>query len=97
MPTTMPYDPSRKQIIRDRAKKQEDDAGGRDRLRAAKLTVKGITSLEPIYRFQLEDLAFNKANGRIKAEVIEKEAELGRMLNQFDDDDCRPSAIMGHK
>lgn len=83
----MPYDPARKQMIRERAKKQEDDAGGRDILRGAKLTVKGTTSLEPIYRFQLDDLAYNKANGRIKAEVIEKEAELGRILNQFDDID----------
>jgi len=58
-------------------------------LRGAKLTVKGTTSLEPIYRFQLDDLAYNKANGRIKAEVIEKEAELGRILNQFNDIDER--------
>ena len=83
----MPYDPARKKMVRDRAKKQEDDAGGKDRLRNAKLTVKGTTSLEPIYRFQLDDLAYNKANGRIKAEVLEKEAELGRILNQFDDND----------
>jgi len=89
MGTTMPYDSARKQIIRARAKKQEEDAGGRDRLRGAKLTVKGITSIEPIYRFQLDDLAFNKANGRIKAEVQEKEAELGRMLNQFSDADTK--------
>ncbi len=87
MVTTMPYDPARKNMIRDRAKKQEDDFGGKDRLRNAKLTVKGTTSLEPIYRFQLDDLAYNKANGRIKAEVIEKEAELGRIINQFDDID----------
>jgi len=87
MVTAMPYDPARKKMVRDRAKKQEDDAGGKDRLRNAKLTVKGTTSLEPIYRFQLDDLAYNKANGRIKAEVLEKEAELGRILNQFDDID----------
>lgn len=89
MVTTMPYDPARKKMVRDRAKKQEDDANGRDRLRSAKLTVKGTTRLEPIYRFQLEDLAYNKANGRIKAEILEKEAELGRLLNQFDDADKR--------
>lgn len=87
MVTAMPFNQARKQLIRDHAKKQEDDAGGRDRLRAAKFTVKGATSLEPIYRFKLDDLAFNKANGRIKAEVIEKEAELGRMLDQFDNAD----------
>jgi hypothetical protein len=87
MVTTMPCDPARKRMIRDRAKKQEDDAGGKGELRSAKLTVKGTTSLAPIYKFQLGDLAYNKANGRIKAEVIEKEAELGRILNQFDADD----------
>ena len=87
MVTSMPFDQARRSMIRDRAKKQEDDMGGKDRLRSAKLTVKGTTSLEPIYRFHLDDLAYNKANGRIKAEVIEKEAELGRTLNQFDDND----------
>lgn len=84
MATSMPFDEVRRQIIRDHIKKQEDDAGGRDRLRVAKLTIKGVTSYQPIYRFKLEDLAFNKANGRIKSEVIEKEAELGRGLFQFD-------------
>ena len=83
MVTAMPFNQARKQLIREHAKKQEDDAGGRDRLRAAKLTIKGATSLEPIYRFKLDDLAFNKANGRIKSEVIEREAELGRILDQF--------------
>jgi hypothetical protein len=83
MVTAMPFNQARKQLIREHAKKQEDDASGRDRLRSAKLTIKGATSLEPIYRFKLQDLAFNKANGRIKSEVIEREAELGRILDQF--------------
>jgi len=91
MVTAMPYNEARKQLIREHAKKQEDDAGGKDRLRSAKLTVKGATSLYPIYRFKLDDLAFNKANGRYKAEVIEKEAELGRILDQFNKAD---SAIL---
>jgi hypothetical protein len=84
MVTAMPYNQARKQLIREHVKKQEDDAGGKDKMRSAKLTVKGITAFYPIYRFKLEDLAFNKANGRIKSEVLEKEAELGRILDQFD-------------
>lgn len=87
MVTAMPFNQARKQLIRDHAKKQEDDAGGKGMLRSAKLTIKGATSLAPIYRFKLDDLAFNKANGRIKSEVIEKETELGRILDQFNIDD----------
>jgi len=85
----MPYDQSRKQLLNERIKKQEDDAGGKDRLRSAKLLVKGQTILAPIYRFQLDDLAYNKSNGRIKAEVLEKQAELGRTLDQFDQGDSQ--------
>ncbi len=87
MAMSMPSNQGRAQMIRRLAAQQEADAGGRDRMRSAKLTVRGTTSLEPIYRFRLSDLAFNKANGRIKAEVIEKEAELGRTLDQFNDTD----------
>lgn len=86
---SMPYDQSRKQLLNEKTKKQEDDAGGEARLRSAKLLVKGQTILAPIYRFQLDDLAYNKSNGRIKAEVIEKEAELGRALDQFDQGDSK--------
>lgn len=85
----MPYDHTRKQLFNEKIKKQEDDAGGKDRLRSAKLSVKGQTILAPIYRFQLDDLAYNKSNGRIKAEVIEKEAELGKTLDQFHQGDSK--------
>jgi len=93
MVTGVPYDKTRKQLFKEKIKIQEDDAGGKERLRAAKFTVKGETKPSPIYRFQLDSLAYNKANGRIKSEVIEKEAELGRTLNQFDKAD---SNIIGN-
>ncbi|MFC2041929.1 hypothetical protein ACFLTV_00285 [Chloroflexota bacterium] len=86
---SMPYDPTRKSHFDEVIKKQEDDAKREGGLPKAKLSVKGRTTSAPIYRFKLDDLAYNKSNGRIKAEIIEKEAELGRSLNQFDkaDDD----------
>ncbi len=76
----MPHDPVRKKMIRAHLKEQEDAAGGRDGLPKEKLIVKGKAEREPVYKLSLDDLAFNKANGRIKAEVLEKEAELGRLL-----------------
>ena len=80
MPTTMPNDQERQRMIRSHLKQQEDDAGGKDKLPPEKLVVKGRAEREPVYRLALQELAFNKANGRIKAEVLEKEAELGRDL-----------------
>ena len=80
MPTAMPYDQERQRMIRSHLKKQEDDAGGKEKLHHEKLIVKGRAALAPVYRLALEELAFNKANGRIKAEVLEQEAELGREL-----------------
>jgi len=67
--------------------KQEEDAGGKDKLPKDKLIVKGKADLYPIYTFNIDDLAFNKANGRIKAEVAEQEAELGRQLDILEDED----------
>ena len=80
MASGMPHDRSRQQIIRKHMKAQEEDAGGIDRLPREKLVVKGLSQMSPVYRFELKDLVFNKANGRIAAEVKEKEAELGRSL-----------------
>lgn len=87
MPTTMPFDPSKRRIIQEHLKRKEEDAGGKDRLRLDKLEVKGEVHLEPIYKFNFDELGFNKANGRVHAEVIEKEAELGRALDIWDRDD----------
>lgn len=61
-------------------RQQEESAGGRDKLPREKLIVKGKAERAPVYRISVDDLAYNKANGRIKAEVLEKEAELGREL-----------------
>ena len=81
MATAMPPDPVHQKIIRDHAAKQEKDAGGKDSLPSAKLIVKGRAQQAPIYRFDTYELAFNKANGRIHAEVLEKEAKLGHDLD----------------
>lgn len=76
----IPIDRARQKMIRQHMKKQEDDEGGIDRLPRSKLIVKGQALRAPIYTFALDDLAYHKGNGRIKAEVLEKEAELGREL-----------------
>ena len=86
MVTAMPSDRSRSRIIREHLKKQKQDAEGRS-LPRAKLSVKGKTDYVSVYRLNTELLAFNKANGRIKAEVLEKEVELGRKLDDSDPDD----------
>lgn len=81
---SMPYNPTQKARMDEIIRKQDDDAKREGGLPTAKLLVKGRTLSAPIYRFKLDDLAYNKSNGRIKAEIIEKEAELGRELNQFE-------------
>ncbi len=83
----MPHDPARKKMIRAHLKEQEDSAGGRERLPEEKLIVKGKPERTPVYKLSVDDLAFNKANGRIKAEVLEKETELGRSLKPESPDD----------
>lgn len=79
MPSSMPINRARQKVIREHTSKQED---ARD-LRREKLIVKGRVQLCPVYTLDLRELALNKANGRIKAEVVEKEAELGRQLDLF--------------
>lgn len=83
----MPIDRARQKIIREHTRKQEQDVHEKGGLRQEKLIVKGRAMLCPIYNFDLRELAFNKANGRIKAEVAEREAELGRQLVLFDKTD----------
>lgn len=87
MATGMPYDQERQRMIRSHLTKQEQDAGGKEKLPQEKLIVKGRTERKPIYRLPLREIAFNKANGRIKAEVLEKEAELGRELEPSSPED----------
>lgn len=81
MTVSMPFDPTKKKIIQDYMKREEEDAGGKDKLRQDKFEVKGEVYLAPIYKFSHTELAFNKANGRIHAEAIEEEVELGRSLD----------------
>ena len=87
MPFYIPIDKVRQKIIREHMRKQEEDAGGQDRLPRSKFIVKGQARHAPIYRFALDDLAYHKGNGRIKAEVLEKEVELGRELVPSDQQD----------
>ena len=84
MPLSMPVDRSRQKALRHHMKKQEDDAHEKGGLPRGKLIVKGRAERCPIYTLDICDLAFNKANGRVKAEVAEKEAELGRHLDLFE-------------
>jgi hypothetical protein len=86
MSSVMPYDHGRAQAIRELTKLQEDDARGSNLL-TSKLIIKGTVVSSPIYHFRLSQLNYNKANGRIKAEVSEFEAQRGRLLNmEFDSD-----------
>lgn len=87
MATGMPYDHQRLRMIRSHLTKQELDADGKEKLPQEKLVVKGRAERAPVYRLPLQELAFNKANGRIKAEVLEKEAELGRELEPSSTED----------
>jgi len=87
MPVTMPFNLTKRNIIQNYMRRQEDDAGGQDKLRQDKFEVKGEVCLAPIYRFSHKELAFNKGNGRIHAEAIEKEGELGRSLDIWNTDD----------
>lgn len=82
----MPYDQARRKMIREHMREQEESAGDKG-LPQEKLVVQGRAQREPVYRMRLEDLAFNKGNGRIKAEVLEKETELGRYLDPSSPDD----------
>lgn len=87
MTTSLPFNVEKKQVIHDFIKKQEESCGGKDHLPKTKLAVKGKTSYEPIYRIPTKMLYFNKSNGRIKAEIIEKEAELGREFDTWSKND----------
>ena len=79
MSTTMPHDEARAKRIQGFMKSQSNDKGGEEKLPRAKMIVKGKAAFFPIYQFRLPDLYYNKANGRIKAEVSEIQAELSRI------------------
>jgi len=87
MPSGMSIDRTRQRIVREHMRNQEQDSQAKGGLRQEKLIVKGRAELLPVYNFDIDELAFNKANGRIKAEVAEKEAELARTLDLFEKED----------
>lgn len=89
MVSGIPIDLQRQRMIRDHVKRQDSDGG----LAHGKLVVKGQVKQEPIYRIPLEDLLFNKSNGRIRAEVLDREAQLGRELG-YDTEDQKAIAEM---
>ena len=84
MPLVMPHDENRARLIKKEMQLQQNDPTP---LPTAKLIIKGKTNVSPIYRFRLDDLYYNKANGRIKAEVSELEAQLGINLDMSDEKD----------
>jgi hypothetical protein len=79
MPSSMPVNKIRQKVIRDLRAKQDQEGN----LPRAKLVLHGSAQQCSIYRLNIRELAFNKSNGRIKSEVVEKEAELGRQLDLF--------------
>ena len=83
MLSSMPVDKARQKVIREYMRKQEQDAIPKGGLPSDKLIIKGSVQRCPIYTLDIHELAFNKTNGRIKAEVVEKESELGRQLDLF--------------
>lgn len=87
MPSGIPYDEVRQQMILAHMKDQERSPGGRESLPHQKIVIQGRVQQMPVYRFALEELAFNKANGRIKSEVLEMEEALGHDLEPSSADD----------
>ena len=82
MVSGIPIDSQRQRMIRDHVRRQNSDGG----ITHGKLVVKGQAKQEPIYRIPLADLLFNKSNGRIRAEVLDREAQLGRELGYGSED-----------
>ncbi|GAJ24857.1 unnamed protein product, partial [marine sediment metagenome] len=80
MTSHMPCDEGRFQLIQEKMDTQITDCGGEENMSRQKLIIKGEPQLCPVFRFKLSDLLFNKANGRITSEVLEKEDEMGRPL-----------------
>jgi len=85
--TVMPHDKIYAKQISDRMKEQEKSSGGKDRLPSDRVILRGQPERLPIYRFEISNLFYNKANGRIAAELRAKEDELGRELDPTNVDD----------
>ncbi|MCH8941916.1 MAG: hypothetical protein IIA48_05700 [Bacteroidetes bacterium] len=87
MISQIPYNESQYKTISELIKRKEKEAGGKDKLPHKKLKIRGIVENLPYYNFRTDEVYFNKANGRIKSEVLEKEAQLGRELNEINTED----------
>jgi hypothetical protein len=80
MISQIPYNEVLYKKISNQVKVKEREAEGRDKLPHAKIKIRGKVEYAPYYKFRTDEVFFNKANGRIKSEVLEKEAQLGREL-----------------
>jgi hypothetical protein len=87
MISQIPFNKSLHKKISDQLKQKEDELGGKDKLPHAKLKIKGKVVNAPYYNLRTDEVFFNKANGRIKSEVLEKEAQLGRELIETNTND----------
>ncbi len=82
-------DKGRQKKLADLMRRQKDDAKSRGGLPRAKFIVKGKAEQRPIYSFRTSDLLLNKANGRIKSQMMDREAELGRTLDVAEEETQR--------
>ncbi len=81
MKDILPINEDRKKRIESSMKAQEEDAkrDGKS-LETDRVIVQGKVKRLPIYQFQTNELVYNRANGRIKSEIFNKESSLGRIL-----------------
>ncbi len=86
MSSHMPYDSIRYKAIQQLQERMEADAA-KEGLPKYKLLVKGEVLPSLVYRFPSDKLFFNKANGRIKSEVLALESQLGRKLDPSSEED----------
>ena len=71
MPLSMPSDPKRKKMIRQSMSKQKEDAGGKEQFPRQKLRIKGQSSFQPIYSFEVDDFVLNKAKtSHVRAHLL---------------------------
>lgn len=85
----MPVDKGRQKKLTDLMRRQEDDAKSRGGLPRAKFIVKGKAEQCPIYSFRTSDLLLNRSNGRIKSQIMDREAELGCTLDVAEEETQR--------
>ncbi len=86
MTSSMPVSETKRKLIRDIIESQNKAVGGVEKIDKRRLVIAGNVKSLPIYQFELTQIKFNKANGRIKSEVLEKESSLGRELDETEED-----------